>query len=339
MERQHQQRNHVSTFSVGALVGALLTSLLVFFASGALPPGQGDGFVNPTRDQNQSGDPSGPSPTERIVIMESVSRLPSHVVDAFKARAAQAGMLAVILPGCTDDIRADMENPRKREALFARNFRGGAPRTAGARLEENYFYSSRRFPGLTNNTIGGGAVTAGNFSLFNKGVGEDGAGLGFPSGTSLTQAETNLEVGGYLPQGSNFVGRQLGVSFNADASAADLQQFVDVASLIFTKAGGQFALSQGPVKLWPGGTGIAGFAGGAAGEGADPVASAHNGAADIRAVRSLKIPRILREREVFSYGINVARTTKARDGVAIALSNFLVATIWLYGGQKNTIAA
>jgi hypothetical protein len=69
------------------------------------------------------------------------------------------------------------------------------------------------------------------------------------------------------------------------------------------------------------------------------ITAAHNGAADIRAVRSLKIPRILREKEVFNYSIFVSRTTKATDGTNIILSNFIVATIWLFGGQKNAIAS
>lgn len=346
MTPSNQQRT-VSAFSVGALVGALITSFAVLFASWDLPSRQGTAAsameLAPARDLNQPGDPSGPSPLGKDHVMsKAVHLLPSHVVDNFKARAARLGInpaALVILPGSTDDIREDMESPRRRAQLFARHFRGGNQRTAGARLEENYFYSSRRFPSGTNNTIGGGTLTAGNFALFNKGVGEDGSGLGFPTGSSLTLAETNLDVGGYLPQGSNFVGKQLGVSFNSDIATADLAPFIDVASLIFSKAGGQFQMNQGPLKFWPGGTGVDGYA--AAAVGGTPLAqtAAHNGASDIRAVRSLRIPRILREKEVFSYGINVARTTTARTGVAIALSDFIVATIWLFGGQKNTIAA
>jgi hypothetical protein len=35
----------------------------------------------------------------------------------------------------------------------------------------------------------------------------------------------------------------------------------------------------------------------------------------------------------------IARTTKAKDGTAIALSNFVTPTIWLFGGQRNVIPA
>jgi hypothetical protein len=256
-------------------------------------------------------------------------------------RNPRRGMIPFLLEGSTDDIRADLEE-RGRVTLHARNFgRGAAPqasaKTAGSRLEENYFYSSRRFPSLTTNVISTGALTAGSFGLFNKGLGEDGSGLGFPTGFTLAKAETNLEVGGYLPQGTNFVGAQLGVSFNTDIATADLAAFLDVASLDFSKAGGQFGLTQGPLKFWPGGTGISGYA--MTTNATTTITAAHNGAADIRAVRTLKVPRILREKEVFSYSIFVSRPTKATDGSAISLSNFIVATIWLFGGQKNTIAS
>lgn len=283
--------------------------------------------------------------------MNAVAKLPSHVVDGFMSRLAKTGIdpsRFAILEGSTDDIRADLEE-RGRVVMHARNFgrRTFPPQPGGqmpprgssgkARLEENYFYSSRRFPALTTNTIGGGTLTAGNFPLFSKGLGEDGSGLGWPTGFSLGQSETNLEVGGYLPQGTNFVARQLGVSFNADIATADLAQFMDVACLNFSKSGGQFGLLHGPVKMWPGGMGVGGYA--AAAVGGTPLSqtAAHNGAADIRAVRSLNIPRILREKEVFSYSLFVTRTSRASDGVAIALTNFVVATVWLFGGQKNSI--
>ena len=277
--------------------------------------------------------------------MNAVAKLPSHVVAGFMSRAIAAGInpdRLHLLEASTDDLRYDLD--RGKVSMHARNFAGrrpgGAapakkPASGGARLEENYFYSSRRFPALTTNTIGGGTLTAGSFSLFNKGLGEDGSGLGFPTGFSLAQAETNLEVGGYLPQGSNFVGSQVGVTFNSDIVTADLAQFLDVAALNFSKSGGQFGLMQGPLKAWPGGMGVGGYAMTTAVT--TTITAAHNGAADIRAVRSLRIPRILREKEVFNYSIFVSRATRATDGVAIALSNFIVATIWLFGGQKNSI--
>jgi hypothetical protein len=274
--------------------------------------------------------------------MNAVANLPSHVVDKFRARARGIDFDRLhLLPQSTDDLRWDLERGKK-VALHARSFGGkaapaGNKKSAGARLEENYFYSSRRFPGLTTNTLAGAPLTAGAFSLFNKGLGEDGSGLGFPTGFALSQAETNLEVGGYLPQGSNFVGAQLGVTFNSDIVTADLAQFIDVAVLNFSKSGGQFGLMQGPLKFWPSGMGIGGYS--MTTNPTTTITAAHNGAADIRAVRTLRIPRILREKEVFNYSIFVSRTSRASDGAAIALSNFIVATIWLFGGQKNSIAS
>jgi hypothetical protein len=280
--------------------------------------------------------------------MNAVARLPSHVLSGFMARALAAGIdpsRVHILEGSTEDIRADLEE-RGRVVMHARQFaarrfqpqQNVRPGSSGkARLEENYFYSSRRFPSAADNTIGGGTLTAGGFPLFNKGLGEDGNALGFPTGFTLGQSETNLEVGGYLPQGSNFVASQLGVSFNTDVATADLAQFMDVACLNFSKSGGQFGMLHGPVKMWPGGMGIGGYA--AAAVGGTPLAqtAAHNGAADIRAVRTLRIPRILREKEVFNYSLFITRTSRAKDGVAIALTTFVVATIWLFGGQKTSI--
>jgi hypothetical protein len=287
--------------------------------------------------------------------MNAVSKLPSHVVAGFMARVAAAGInpdRVHLLEPSTEELRDDLESGR-RVTLHARNFSGRRPMlvqrpqnggqqhqrgsSGKARLEENYFYSSRRFPTAVDNTIGSGAVVAGNFPLFNKGLGEDGSGLGFPTGFMLGQAETNLEVGGYLPQGTNFVASQLGVTFNSDVATADLAVFVDAAALNFSKSGGQFGMLHGPLKMWPSGMGIGGYA--AAAVGGTPLAqtAAHNGAADIRAVRTLRIPRILREKEVFNYSIFITRTTKAKNGAAIALTDFVVATIWMWGGQKNSI--
>ncbi|MEO7827206.1 MAG: hypothetical protein ABIR60_08705 [Allosphingosinicella sp.] len=282
-----------------------------------------------------------------------MARLPSSVLSSFMNRAALAGINTeglALLDAPTEDIIAAFKtgNARDRDIVtkHARNFaprrmpvRGAPRQNGGSRLEENYFYSSRRFPSAVNNTIGAGALTAGSFPLFSRGIGEDGSGLGFPTGFVLAQAETNLDVGGYLPQGSSFVGSQIGISVNSDCTTPDLAVFMDVAALNFSKAGGQFAMLQGPIKAWPSGMGIGGYASAATTVAATTVnvQAPHNGSADIRAVRNLKIPRILREKEVFNYSIFISRATKATNGTTIALLDFLVATIWLFGGQKNVI--
>lgn len=287
---------------------------------------------------------------------EAVARIPRDVVQAFMSRLP-AGLDVGILENPTDELRDELADAKAQGkgwssvAMFAQNFRqrmmqpqGFAPRqpqrgpsSGNARLEENYLYGTRRFPVLTTNTIGGGALTAGNFPYFTKGINDDGVSLGFPTGFTLTPAETNMEVGGSIPQGTSFVFNQIGITFDSDVATADLAVMLDAATLAFSKAGGQFTLTHGPLKFWPGGMGISGFA--AAAVGGTPLAqtAAHNGAADIRAVRTLKIPRILREKETFQYSLQVHRTTKAKDGSTIGLTNFVVPTIWLFGGQRNVI--
>ncbi len=291
---------------------------------------------------------------------EAVSRIPGHVLQAFMSRLP-AGLLGnvAVLENPTSELREELADARERGrswrdvAMFAQNMRQrrfaqpmGAPRSGGqnpssgnARVEENYFYSTRRFPVLTTNTIGGGTLTAGPFPYFGKGLNDDGVGLGFPTGFVLGSPETNMEVGGAIPQGTSFVFNQLGISFESDIATADLAAMLDAATLSFSKAGGQFTINHGPLKMWPGGMGISGYA--AAAVGGTPLAqtAAHNGAADIRAVRVLKIPRILREKETFAYSIFITRTSKAKNGVAIALTDFVLPTIWLFGGQRNVIPA
>jgi len=285
---------------------------------------------------------------------EAVARIPSDVLQAFMSRLPE-GLDVGILENPTNELRGELADAKasgkgwRSVAMYARNFRQRqappaqafqprrGPSSGNARLEENYFYGSRRFPVLTTNTIGGGTLTAGNFPYFSKGVNDDGVSLGFPTGFTLTPAETNMEVGGSIPQGTSFIFNQIGITFDSDIATADLAVMLDAATLAFSKAGGQFSLSHGPLKFWPGGMGISGYA--AAAVGGTPLAqtAAHNGAADIRAVRVLKIPRVLREKETFSYAIQIHRTTKAKNGVAIALTDFVLPTIWLFGGQRNVI--
>ena len=289
---------------------------------------------------------------------EAVSRIPGDVIGAFNAKLPPElrGRVA-ILQNPTSELREELAAAKVRDdrgrgvVLYAQNFRArrfarpqqaaGAQTHSGsgkARLEENYFYSTRRFPQLTTNTIGAGGLTAGSFPFFTKGLNDDGSAVGFAAGFILGLPETNLESGGgSVPQGTSFVFNQLGVSFESDIATADLAVMLDAVTLGFSKAGGQFSINHGPLKMWPGGMGIQGYASTTAAT--KTIEAAHNGAADPRAVRVLKIPRILREKEVFQYNMIVGRTTKAKDGSTIALSNFVCPTIWLFGGQRNVIPA
>lgn len=280
-------------------------------------------------------------------VSEAVSRVPSDVMGAFQARLPEAlRNSTVILPQSTTELREELLHEKgkgkswRSVAMFAKSMRRpqGNPSSSGnARLEENYFYSTRRFPISTANAIGTGALAPNTYPFFGKGVNDDGSGLGFPSGFVLGLPETNLEVGGGIPQGSSFVFNQLGITFESDIATADLAVMLDNVTLGFSRAGGQFSINHGPLKFWPSGMGIAGFA--ATTVAATTVAAPHNGNADIRAVRTLRIPRILREKESFQYAMTVTRSTKSKDGSAIALTNFVIPTIWLFGGQRNVIPA
>lgn len=282
-----------------------------------------------------------------------VSSLPTRVIVAFLARAGLLGVAGAFNPETVvihDESTQEIIDGLDRKGRVRLHARGvntpwmGARNTAtqvhrragsnGSRLEENYLYSTRRFPTGVNNTIGAGALVAGTYGFFGYATGNNADSAGFPTGFASGLTETNMETAGQIAQGSNFVFNQVGISFDALATTTNVAQLLDSAALTFSKQGGQFTLNHGPIKAWPGGMGMAGYSN------ITPAAtevSAHNGAADIRAVRSLKIPRVIREKETFAYNFVIPRATAARDGVAFALTQFVLATVWLWGGQENVI--
>lgn len=282
-----------------------------------------------------------------------VSSIPTRVIAAFLARAGMLGIADAINPEnvvihdeSTQEIIHGLDT-KGRVRLHARGLNTpwmGARNTAtqvhrragsnGSRLEENYLYSTRRFPALTNNTIGAGALVANTYAFFQYANGQNADSAGFPTGFAAGLTETNMEVASQVAQGTNFVFNQVGISFDALATTTNVAQMLDSAALTFSKQGGQFTLNHGPIKAWPGGMGMAGYSNIAA---AATEVSAHNGAADIRAVRTLKIPRVIREKETFAYNFVIPRATAARDGVAFALTQFVLCTVWLWGGQENVI--
>jgi hypothetical protein len=195
------------------------------------------------------------------------------------------------------------------------------------RLEENYLYSTRRFAS--------GALGSTEYRFFQNAIGQDGTGDGFAGGTTLTDLETNMDVGGQIAQGKSFIFRQIGVSFNSDITTGDLAQLMDAGALRFSKQGDQYNLRHGPLRLWPGGTGISGFA--TTTVAATTVQGAHNGNADIRAVRNLRVPRVIRQKESFAYVYNVPRTTRFSTAGVFTLTNACLMTVWLWGGQMDRI--
>lgn len=240
---------------------------------------------------------------------------------AIQRFAAQCfGPAVSVLENPTEELVHDLSKG-KQVVLHQRGMARG-PR----RLEENYLYSTRRFAS--------GALGATEYRFFQNAIGQDGAGDGFAAGTTLTDLENNMDVGGQIAQGKSFVFRQIGVSFNADIVTGDLVQMMDAGALRFSKQGDQYNLRHGPLRLWPGGTGAAGYA--ATGN-AVTIESSHNGSADIRAVRNLRVPRVIRQKESFSYVYNVPRTTRFSTAGVFTLTNNVLMTVWLWGGQMDRI--
>lgn len=266
-----------------------------------------------------------------------------NLIHAFHKFATLASTL--MLPGAVDPEEVVLvDNPteeliysakeRRLVKLYATGIHG---RTVGRkpapkRLEENYLYSSKRFPSATNNTVPvppNLGVTDNLF--FSTARGQRGDSDGYPSGFIETDLQTNMDQASVVPQGKNFVFHQIGISFNAEAKVADVAQLLDAGTLRFIKQGGQFSLIHGPARLWPGGTGIGAFStnGG--------VETASNGIADIRAVRNLRVPRVIRQNEQFAYSYSVPLATRTTDGSNYNLSAFTIMTIWLWGGQQDNI--
>jgi hypothetical protein len=239
-----------------------------------------------------------------------------------RSRVLLGGLPIQVMENPTEEIMRDLKRGKSAK-LYAQ---GKAP----TRLEENYLYDSRGF------TLG--AIAAGDFRFFANPIGAPGAANGFAAaGFVLTDLETNLDTASQVPQGKNFVFKQIGISFNAEILTGDVAQLMDAGSLRYTKQGDQYTLRHGPVRLWPGGTGVEGYS--ATTVAATTIAAAHNGVASSNAARMLKVARVIREKETFSYLYSVPRATRQAGAApaAWALVGNCVMTVWLWGGQFDTI--
>lgn len=211
----------------------------------------------------------------------------------------------------------------------------GAGRRRGkqkiVRKEENYLWSARRYPALPTNTIGSGAIEKGDAPFFSSGVGDPGSALGYASVSNLTFLQTNMDKGGRIPTGRGFALYELAVSFNAMARPNDIAQLLDTCELRYSKNNDDFTLHHGPIRMWPGGTGVTGVASTYdISGGPGPTVIAENGLPTMAAVRRFKQPRLLSANESFSY--IVSSTDKLpRDNTAVALSQFTEMCIWLFG--------
>lgn len=260
------------------------------------------------------------------------------VFDRFLARMGlRPGELGGVsfLENPTEELDEEMRRSGRLPKLH-----GMAAATGGVvgRLEENYLFFTRRFPlNTANNTIGGGAVAAGDYSYFNQGQGDIGSAAGYASIPNLTYQQTNMASGGKIPTGRAFRMFDLAVSFNALAPAGDIGQMMDIANLRFEKQAGSLVIQHGPISLFPGGTGIAGFAGGNSdSEGNNIISAASNGDPNLMNVRRYRSPRQLNANEQFTYYLNCS-SALPNANVAVALTAFVEVRIWLYGQVLDSI--
>src|SRR5881394_3688594 len=92
------------------------------------------------------------------------------LVDRFllKSGLASRGRLTV-LENPTEEIAEGLARG-KAVRLFGAGPLGSGGKSRDVRVEENYLYSTRRFPSNTaNDTIGAGAVVAGDYDFFGNG--------------------------------------------------------------------------------------------------------------------------------------------------------------------------
>jgi hypothetical protein len=277
--------------------------------------------------------------------MSAVSQIKQSVIARFIERS---GDLPVNLIENSSEEVAEALSKHKPIKLFQRGLMGsihnaairGAVRPGRAnpkRIEENYLYASRYFAQAADN--GATLFGVGDFRFFQNAVGQNANNDGYPTTFgNLSPLETNMDVGGQIAQGKSFVLRQMGICFNTTAATANIETMVDAGHIVFEKQGGQYALRHGPARLWPGGVGVSGFASGLA---AATEASAHNGAADPRAMRNLRVPRVLKEKESFAYNYSIPRLLGAGAvpavAQALAANTSIVMMVILWGHQVDQI--
>jgi len=268
--------------------------------------------------------------------MEQVGK--EGLIERFLGRVGLRGGLGTeisVLENSTEELIEDVQRGRA-PSIF--RMRGGKGKKRIKRREENFLYSTRRFPQDTANDTNPGTVTAGDYPFFNFGVGDQGTIAGYASIGNLTFLQTNMDKGGRIPTGRGFALYELAVSFNAQGVANDIAQLMDTCELRYSKNNDDFTIHHGPVRLWPGGTGVAGFASvfdASGGPGQQAVAE--NGLPTMQAVRRFKQPRLLSANESFAYVIKAAANLP-RDNVAVNLSKFTEMCIWLFGYHFTLIS-
>lgn len=247
-------------------------------------------------------------------------------VDSFLRRFPD-GRAPSIIEQPTEDLLWDLGRGRKPKLHKM------ADAGVVGRVEENYLYYTRRFPlNTTNNTIGGGALAAQDYLFFINGLGDQGSAAGYFSINNLTLQQTNMASGGKIPTGRGYQLFELGVTFNAAAAPGDIAQCLDVMNLRYEKQNASLTVQHGPLKFWPGATGLYGYAATTTTVAATTttIANASNGMPSIANCRRWTQPRVLSSNEQFTYIINAAANTP-NVNAAVALTAFVEITIWLFG--------
>lgn len=256
-----------------------------------------------------------------------LSEIKQSVIAKFLGLSSLAGNVN-LFSGSTEEVQHELK--KGNSPLKTMRFASGLANGNGAtmRLEENYLFDTRRF--------NSGALAAGEYNFFANAIGGQATGNGYPANTVMTEVETNMDVTSQVPQGKDFVMTQIGVSFNSNIGTADCATLMESGALRFSKQGGQFNLKHGPVRLWPGGTGVSAY--GINNTAATTTQASHNGDANIGATRRLQVPRVIRAKETFSYSYFVPRTTDNKTAAtAITLVANSLMCIWLWGAQRDNI--
>jgi hypothetical protein len=201
------------------------------------------------------------------------------------------------------------------------------------RDEECYLYATRRFPQATNNVLPAGShMPAQDNLFFNTQVGGDATAAGFPTGFQYSSLETNITTSSQIPKGLAYKLKQLGISVNAEAANGDIQQLMDAGDLVFSRNGIEYSLRLGPALFWPGGVGVV------TATQVQGAQSSHNGVADWKAMRYLKIARTIKALDQFNFNYHVPRPVRASDGTPWILSQFTEMRVVLWGLQVNVVA-
>lgn len=246
------------------------------------------------------------------------------------------GARVSLLEAPTEELNWEREKRARRGIGGDHKFHAmGAGGAKDVRWDDNYLYSTRRYPTNTsNNTIGGGTITTGDTSFFTTGIADSGTQCGYASLNQLTYQQTNMGPKGQIPMGQGYEMYEIGVAFNAQAAVADVAQLLDCSALSFNMQLGGYVIYQGPIVMWPGGTGPYGFATTTATT--TTISGVSNGMPTPGAIRRLTQPRVFPATSNFAYVLTQSANLPASN-TAVALSAFTEIRIQLFGNFLSSL--